>query len=259
MIWYRRYDIIPVEKQMLHKLILGLFFALPPSCFAQAPGLLNALKSDDWTVRMNAFYQLRKNTTGEATQAAILQLLERESQESMKQEAAANRLVWKPQAGTEGEAHGEYYGDLVQTVASLHTEKAARTLAAAAGGGKMIDDEMVRWPKAVTPLLLDQMLTSQSLQQRVNSSHRLAIVLTNSESRKQLSAQQIREIMQGFEKMLGDEIPIMRITAISAYESLSDVSRIPALRQMAQDDPDSGVRRVAQRAAAALETLRNKK
>lgn len=236
---------------MFLRLILRLWFALFPCVvFGQLPASIKAsLQSEDWKVRAEAFISLKALLPHPDAANALVALLEKENSVAFRPDEFLMRPDFKPS----GEANAEYFVDLLQTVGSLDTGRAAIALAGAAGRGTIVSDVLVKWAKTVAPVLTQQMLSSPSTELRIGSAQDLEVLLLNKTARTQLSSSEMADIKAAFYQLASDPKPVLRQNAVYGLIAVGDPSVFPVLKRLASEDPDRRVKEAAVKALSRLQ------
>jgi len=236
---------------MFHRFLL--FVCLSLVCFslsAQIPSaLLKSLESEDWRTRGKALVELKAYLPSQAAKDAIMSLLIRENQEAFPADEFFKRPDFKPA----GEANSEQYVDLLNTVASFRDERSATVLAGAAGTGAIVSRALAQFPRAVLPVLIDQMLANPSTNLRIGSAWDLAALMLDREARSKLQSAEIERAKSAFLQLSKDPMWLLRRDAVRGLQAVGDTSVLSLLRNLAENDPHQKVREAALKAVSQMQ------
>jgi len=212
-----------------------------PTHKASRAELLNNLHSDHAEVRSKAYEQLRSDPAAlrDATvQAALVSLLDRENQETL--------------SGSE-EDYAEYVSWLAQTVAKVVDWNDSRQVCILANS---VDppEELTDHARVAVPCLLQKSRSNSALTRGVAVA---LLVQALAKGRSELDAGTIQTVQQVILNGLRDPDEGVRIPTVEALEHFGGIDMIPALRVVAETDPDPSeghaIRKWAAKAIAAIQ------
>jgi hypothetical protein len=157
------------------------------------------------------------------------------------------------------EGYGEYYANLIASVAGLRNVGSIRALVGAIDTGIMATSALVQFGnRAVGPVALVLTSKTSSVTQRFAATLVFSRML-DSPWHERLSAESIRQMRDALLPSLTDDGFSQRMEAIEALTKLRDTTLLPIFERIAESDSyveaGTGIRRVRVAAAQAVTVL----
>ena len=209
----------------------------------------------DWRTRSQAFYTLwqtgkpglanllrRWPERADALKLALIGLLEREIAFSREYES-----VYKKTGVPLGEAHGEYYGDVVDAVTSLKDIRSLNALIGVIQTGRMAESALAEFGSAALDRVV-AVMDSGNIPERQGASYVLAQMLDPKNASKVSDPASRRKIRDALTRAARDESRWVRLGGIEGLRKLDEPEIIRFLQDLATGDPDEIVRNAAKEA-----------
>jgi hypothetical protein len=242
-------------------LVALIYMPLIPGWGQQTPAhkpstaeLIAQLRSDDAQVRSGAFESVRTDTVAlrdPKVRAALVDLLDRENHEtsdSVKDHGHAEYI-----GSDEDEAGSEYIGALADSVAKIVDWSSPRQVCILADS-VFPPPELAAHAKVAVPCLLQR---SNNAPPPVRGYVVALLVHALSKGRGELDAVTIQAVQQIILSALHDPDDVVKIPTVKALGSFGGEDMIPALRNVAETDPDPSegyaIRKWAAEAIAAIQ------
>lgn len=265
-------------------ILIALGWAALPSAPAQQPAalqgtetLINSLSAPDWHTRATAFYALmRLGAAGDPdpglsarTRTAFIELLARENEAGRRADEAMARGAGKVGGGVEGEAEGEYFGDVIQAVTELHDQRAIPILLDDIETGEMVADALAGFGDAVVPSVIKMLSAGDSGTivcisvpgpSCVRAMHTSAVVtlaaMCQPSYYSKLNPNSQSEVRSTLIGILASPDRFARVDAVNGLDSLRDPTLEPTFLQLAGHDGSANVRAMAVKAIGDLKDKR---
>lgn len=192
---------------------------------------LARLRSDDGGDRDAAFYQLRSDPAAmrnPQVQSALLDLLDRENQESTAGKHAG-----------EGEGYGEYYSDLLGSVESFANWGDPRPVCILVRAGATPDGPTAAETAARMKIAIPCLLKMSKGVDRVTAVPILVKALAK--TKDNLDSGNIQTVEEVISLALHDSDEGVRLFTVDALGSFGEPDMIPALKEVARNDPSPEV------------------
>ncbi len=243
------------------EVVLAVFATAAAICGQQTPAhkpsraeLIAQLRSDDIQVRSEAFETVRTDTVAlrdPKVRAALIDLLDRENHEtsdSVKEQGDAGYI-----GSGEDESGSEYVGTLADSVAKIVDWSNPRQVCILADS-VYPPDELADHAKAAVPCLLRRYKNAPS---PFRGYVVAMLVQALAKGRGELDAETIRTVQQIILSALHDPEDVVKIPTVKALGRFGGSDMIPALRVVAEKDPDPSegyaIRKWAAEAIAAIQ------
>jgi HEAT repeat protein len=202
----------------------------------QTADLLAKLRSNEWSKRARAYYQLLDSSSvmhQETTKSAFIDLLNREN--------GLNPSEEKDDRPEDGEEYAEYIGSLVGTVAEIADWQNPSQVCILAHSpfdpDSALATRLARSGQTVIPCLLE-MVKNGSWIDRYQA---VAVLIQIRATVRDLSANTSEEIRDATIRALHDPHEMVRIGTVHALARFGGTDMIPALEKVAQTDPSPEV------------------
>lgn len=218
--------------------------------------LIAQLRSDDAQVRSRAFESVRTDKVAlrnPKVRAALIDLLGRENHEAF--ESVKDQGHTEYIGSGEDEAGSEYIGELADTVAKIVDWSSPRQVCILADS-VFPPDELADHAKSAVPCLLQRANDAPS---PVRGYVVAVLVQALAKGRGELDAVTIQAVQQIILSALYDPDDAVKIPTVKALGSFGGEGMIPALRNVAETDPDpSGGYAIRKWAAEAIAAIRKR-
>jgi HEAT repeat protein len=215
--------------------------------------LIAQLRSDDAQVRSGAFESVRTDTVAlrdPKVRAALIELLDKENHEAT--DSVKDQRHTKYIGPGEDEAGSEYIGALADSVAKIVDWSSARQVCILADS-VFPPPELAAHAKVAVPCLLHRSNAPPPVRGYVVA----LLVQALSKGRGELDAVTIQAVRQIILSALHDPDDVVKIPTVKALGSFGGEDMIPALRNVAETDPDPSegyaIRKWAAEAIAAIQ------
>ena len=226
-----------------------------PTDLATLEQSIRQFADPDWRTRSQAFYTLwkagkpglvdslrRSPERYNTIKLALIGLLEREVAFSEEYES-----VYKKTGVPLGEAHGEYYGDVIEAVTSLKDVRSLKALIGVIETGHMATRTLAEFGSAALDRVVT-VLNSDDIGKRQGASSVLAEMLDPKNASKVSDPASREKIKNALIRAARDESLWVRLDSIKGLRKLDEPEIIRFLQDLATGDPDEIVRNAAKEA-----------